>query len=1031
MPVRSSGCARRPAAAAGRRAAVVLAWLSAALAAAQQPPAELFDDGIAAFEAGLYEVAARNFRTLLSTAPGAREAVPASFLEALSLFYGALAADVADPAAAGRAAQRFAAHHRQFPDSPYGDQIWYWVGAARLAAGDAGGALTALQRHLSQPQAEPPPYLLLAREAEAEALERLGRAPEALDRYEELLAAAGPAAEPAATARWLERSGTLLLAQGSYLAAAQRFRRILADHPQAPQAQEALFFVAEAQHFAAETTSAAASYRRYLELFPDAAHRRTASYRLAGLLLAAGDVAGARRLAAELEAKLETEAGAGAGAAVAGGAAGGAPEPGRDPAAVALLSGDVHAAAGDWGAAVTAYEAGLAVAVAPRRRQVLAFNLALALVENGEPRQAIVNFEEAAAGPDPAIGEVALYERMRLLAGAGRLAAAAAALEQFLERFPDSERLPAAEGLLLEVQERAGDHQGLLETLDRIAARRRLTAPEELRRGIALLWLGDDVAALGHLARSAAELPPAARAESQYRIGAVYARRGEYARAAPFFSEALAAAGGGELRQRAGYALAVTHFNTGAYAAALEVLEQVTAGAAGRWLAAGRLAQAAALYRLGRPREAAEYFGLAAAAYAGPRRPDPEPAAPAAEEDVGAAAAARSWQALALFRAGDWEPARALFRELAAEPEAAAAEPGLHWYRAGLASALLRDLAAAEAELQAALEAVPADDALRPAIHYELARLHLAAGDLDAAAGWLQRLEAEFPDHRLTAMGRLRRADTLRELGRLREAAAAYRASAARAGGQPQDWAPGMAELARYSVVGVLAELEDGPAGVEAAWSYLLHHPAGARGAQVAALLQAGLAAAEPDLVRQYYRRATSAEAAVPPELAAPVRLAYAEALLDRDHAAAERVLQEQLAAAGSEAVRSAALLLLGRVYEAGERWSDAERLYRGLALAEPVAVAGQGALGVARVLARTGAAAAAAEEYGAAAVRFAEQPEVAAEAWFRGALAQRDAGDHAAAALFVRRLDERFPDSSWARRAAEEFSGSERAPAP
>ena len=158
-----------------------------------------------------------------------------------------------------------------------------------------------------------------------------------------------------------------------------------------------------------------------------------------------------------------------------------------------------------------------------------------------------------------------------------------------------------------------------------------MTAPEELRRGIALLWLGDDVAALGHLARSAAELPPAARAESQYRIGAVYARRGEYARAAPFFSEALAAAGGGELRQRAGYALAVTHFNTGAYAAALEVLEQVTAGAAGRWLAAGRLAQAAALYRLGRPREAAEYFGLAAAAYAGPRRPDPEPAAPAAE----------------------------------------------------------------------------------------------------------------------------------------------------------------------------------------------------------------------------------------------------------------------------------------------------------------------------------------------------------------------------------------------------------------
>ena len=61
--------------------------------------------------------------------------------------------------------------------------------------------------------------------------------------------------------------------------------------------------------------------------------------------------------------------------------------------------------------------------------------------------------------------------------------------------------------------------------------------------------------------------------------------------------------------------------------------------------------------------------------------------------------------------------------------------------------------------------------------------------------------------------------------------------------------------------------------------------------------------------------------------------------------------------------------------------------------------------------------------------MRFAEQPEVAAEAWFRGALAQRAAGDHAAAALFARRLDERFPDSSWARRAAEEFSVSEAGP--
>ena len=322
---------------------------------------------------------------------------------------------------------------------------------------------------------------------------------------------------------------------------------------------------------------------------------------------------------------------------------------------------------------------------------------------------------------------------------------------------------------------------------------------------------------------------------------------------------------------------------------------------------------------------------------------------------------------------------------------------------------------------------MPDEDPLRPAIHYELARLHLTAGELETAADWLQRLETAFPGHRLTAIGRLRRADTLRDLGRLQEAADAYLASAAHSGGQRQDWASGVAELARYSVLEVLAELADVPGMLEAAWSYLLHHPSGSRAEQVAARLQAALAAAAPDTVQEYYRRATAVTAAaeVPAAVAAPVRLAYAEVLLEQDLAAAERVLREQLEAPSSEDVRAAALLLLGRAFETGGRWDEAESLYRGLALAERERVAGLGALGVARVLAGSGAAAAAAEEYGAVAVRFAEQPEVAAEAWYRGALAHRDAGDPEAAALFVRRLGERFPASSWARRAAEEFPTS------
>ena len=124
----------------------------------------------------------------------------------------------------------------------------------------------------------------------------------------------------------------------------------------------------------------------------------------------------------------------------------------------------------------------------------------------------------------------------------------------------------------------------------------------------------------------------------------------------------------------------------------------------------------------------------------------------------------------------------------------------------------------------------------------------------------------------------------------------------------------------------------------------------------------------------------------------------------------------------GSDEARIAAYLLLGRTYEAAEDWPRATSLYRGLALAEDEEVASVGALGAARSLAASGNPAAAGEEYGAAAIRFAENEQVAGEAWLRGAEAWRDAGDAAAAARFVAQLHERFPDSTWATRATDLF---------
>ena len=88
--------------------------------------------------------------------------------------------------------------------------------------------------------------------------------------------------------------------------------------------------------------------------------------------------------------------------------------------------------------------------------------------------------------------------------------------------------------------------------------------------------------------------------------------------------------------------------------------------------------------------------------------------------------------------------------------------------------------------------------------------------------------------------------------------------------------------------------------------------------------------------------------------------------------------------------------------------------------------MASRGALGAARSLAASGDPAAAGEEYGAAAIRFADNEEVAGEAWLRGAEAWRAAGDDAAAARFVTQLQERFPDSPWAAQAADHFPPEE-----
>lgn len=975
----------------------IILWLIATVAIAQQTPERLLENGISAFESGLYQVAAEGFRTLLKTAPGSREAVVASFLEALSLFYEAGSGNKKIDAYA-LARNRFVNHQRRFPKSPYSDQIWYWIGVSRLAERDSLLALKAIERHLDQ--STDVPFQLPALEAQARALEQLGRLDEALEQYQSLLRHFSEVVLSSVRVSWIERSGMLLLEQEEYLLAIEQFARIIADYPESSYVATAIFFIAEANYFAGVEDDSLNGYYLYLKSFPNGIYQDASLYRLARLLLDKEDFSAAYEIVLKINVEnyytdqSEDEFKLG---------------PSIEITKVALLVGDIYAANNRWELAIESYEKGLALAVEPRHRQVLALNLGLALAEASRWKESIVNFEEALSGPDSDLSEIALYNRALLLVQDQQLFESVEALEQFVKRFPDSRMIPDVDMLLLETKKRLGNHQGIVNTLERIAGVRRLTPQEEHLQGLALLSLGQEISALHVLAQNGENLPVAVRAESLYLIGALYSRRGEYVRAASFLDEVRGERSAEiELQQRATYALAVTYFNTGQYEEALELLEHLTAATDSPWLSVGLFARAATLYRMGQAIQAAKFFDEAAVVHSTKAKVTEE----SLREQV---RSARSWQALALFRGGELQQARDLFRELAIDTTR---EPGLQWYRAGIASALLEDYSSANEELEMAMKLVPANDILRPVIHYELARSYLSGQNMTVADYWLDQLEENFPNHSLTAIGRLQKADLLRRLGQNNEAAIAYEESAIKVTESPGGDSLGIAELARFSAIQIWIGSGSPQAALSSIWTYLLNHPQGVRAAYVGEQLHAILRTAPSGLIEKYFHKTDRA----PSVLSIPIKIAYAETIIESNPKIAGFQLRELLNETDSENTRSDVLLLLARTYEIEESWESATNVYRGLALSSDINISSKGALGIARVLDHSGKHGEAAVEYGTIAIRFKDHPKMSGEAWFRGAIAHRNAGNLKGTMLFLIRLHEDFPSSIWARQANNEF---------
>ena len=137
---------------------------------------KLLEQGMAAFEVGLYGIAAKNFSEISYNYPSDPTVVTASFLEALSLYY----------AEDATAVDGFRDHFQRYSNSPYRDQLWYWIGMGELLNDNKEAGLNALDQYLNEATVDSS-YYLYANDAKARVLEQLYRYKEALFIYKKLL----------------------------------------------------------------------------------------------------------------------------------------------------------------------------------------------------------------------------------------------------------------------------------------------------------------------------------------------------------------------------------------------------------------------------------------------------------------------------------------------------------------------------------------------------------------------------------------------------------------------------------------------------------------------------------------------------------------------------------------------------------------------------------------------------------------------------------------------------------------------------
>jgi TolA-binding protein len=953
-----------------RRAAVLVCLLCAAASLSGQDAESLYSSGERAFRDGLYLMAARSLRQLSESYPEHPLADDAEFLQALAEYY---------QQGYTRLLSILRGFHRRHPRSPFNSQVPFWLGSAHFQLGQYALAVVQLDLQVERfPQEKD--YggrsLLLA----GAALEKLGEWDRASRSYRRLLEGAGVesglAAEGALRAEAWFRLGSSQLMLKDYAGAFSSFARVLVEHADSPLAPEALFFAAESLYSGGRFAEAERRYRLVLKAEPSAERLQTCLYRLARAAARLERPAESLAIVGELERRFP-----------------GGPYAPEYP----LLAAEALFDLGQYAPAQAAYRRALAAAGSPADRQRISYSLALAALSSGDPAGALEALRESLSGGDPGLAEMASFRLAAALTALGREPEALQAVRDFRVRYPGSDLGEQALALEASLLDRSGRGREARELYGQLLARYPFSSRTEetlFQRASSFLAAGDTAAALKDffvVARGAS----AFRAESQYNIGFIYSQRGEFARAMPYFAEAIAAAAGGSLSARAALASGVCQFNAGNYAQALawfqrlegwpEDLRQLPAEQAQGWYYQGR-----ALYKLERLGEAEELFARAASAE-GPQREE-----------------AMYWRAVSLFRLDRLGAARQAVLDLsAAFPAGLRAAEAL--YRAGMCAALAGEHAAALVLFERALAAARKGE-LAEEILFQKGLSLLASSGREQAAAAFRELAREFPGGALASEGFLALAEADLHAGDLAGALAGFRRLAREYPERPA------ARTALYWAGVAAARQSLAEEGLEHLLRYLELEPGG------------GQALAAEEEIRRILSESGSGErvlkrflsrveaAAIPSPLKQKARFEYARHVFRRQREQGLALLFALRDEEPGEPLAGEVHYWIGEGYRQRGDSARALEVFAGLASSRADRTGALAQAGVARLLEEQGRAEEAAEEYLKVYFLFPELKELAAEGLYQAGRLYREQGLRERAERLLEKLRAEFPDSPRAR---------------